>query len=248
MASQTKSYKTVFYPESAFGGFSDVDGTIAFYSRVNALVQPSYRVIDFGCGRGAHADDPVIFKQNLRSLRGKAKQVIGLDVDRAGERNASVDEFRLLSDDNAWPVDNASAELILCDFVVEHLPSPSVFFREAARVLAPGGYLCIRTINACSYLGLFSRLVPNRHHTKVLSTAQPNRNQEDVFPTLYRCNTARKLRRALTDVGFRAVVYGYEAEPSYLHFSKLAYALGVAHQRLAPSSLRLQLFAFAQSI
>jgi len=26
------------YPESRFGGFSDIDGTVTFYSRVNALL------------------------------------------------------------------------------------------------------------------------------------------------------------------------------------------------------------------
>jgi hypothetical protein len=43
---------------------------------------------------------------------------------------------------------------------------------------------------------------------------------------------------ALTDVD------GYEAEPSYLNFSKLAYALGVWHERLAPRFMRLSIFAF----
>ena len=37
-----------FYPESRFGGFTDIDGTVAFYSRVNALVKPLYVVVDFG--------------------------------------------------------------------------------------------------------------------------------------------------------------------------------------------------------
>jgi len=27
-----------FYPESRFGGFTQIDGTVAFYSRVQALV------------------------------------------------------------------------------------------------------------------------------------------------------------------------------------------------------------------
>jgi hypothetical protein len=46
---------------------------------------------------------------------------------------------------------------------------------------------------------------------------------------------------------FRAVVYGYEAEPSYLSFAKLAYAIGVVHQKFVPGFLRLAIFAFGQS-
>ena len=36
-----------FYPESKFGGFTDLDGTIRFYLRVNALLEPGFTVVDF---------------------------------------------------------------------------------------------------------------------------------------------------------------------------------------------------------
>jgi len=97
-----------------------------------------------------------------------------------------------------------------------------------------------------SYVGLISRLVPNRWHGAVVSRVQASRRAEDVFPTYYRCNTVWRLRRMLARHGFDAVVYGYEAEPSYLNFSKLVYAFGVLHQRLAPGFIRPALFAFAR--
>ena len=113
-------------------------------------------------------------------------------------------------------------------------------------MLKPGGYLCIRTPNVLSYVGLISRLVLNRLHGAVVSRVQPSRRAEDVFPTYYRCNTVWRLRRMLARRGFDAVVYGYEAEPSYLNFSKLVYAFGVLHQRLAPRFMRPALFAFGR--
>ena len=42
-----------FYPESRFGGYSDIDGTVTFYGRVQALLQSDMVVLDVGCGRGA---------------------------------------------------------------------------------------------------------------------------------------------------------------------------------------------------
>jgi hypothetical protein len=48
--------------------------------------------------------------------------------------------------------------------------------------------------------------------------------------------------------GFRAAVYGHTPEPLYLRFSKLAYALGVLHQRLAPGAWGLTIFAFGQLV
>jgi len=53
------NYQEIFYPESRFGGFTDIDGTMVFYSRVNALIEPSFHVLDLGCGRGAHVEDPI---------------------------------------------------------------------------------------------------------------------------------------------------------------------------------------------
>ncbi|MBE0698497.1 MAG: SAM-dependent methyltransferase, partial [Anaerolineaceae bacterium] len=69
-----------FYPESKFGGFTRIDGTIAFYTRVQALIDTDCVVIDFGCGRGAYADDPVSHRRSLRIFQGKARRVIGLDA------------------------------------------------------------------------------------------------------------------------------------------------------------------------
>jgi SAM-dependent methyltransferase len=234
-----------FYPESRFGGFTQVDGTIAFYARAQALARPDSLVVDFGCGRGAYAGDPIPFRQNLRVFKGKVRQVIGLDASPAGAENPFLDEFRCL-EAAAWPLEDASADLILCDNVLEHLPEPEMFFSEAYRVLRSGGTLCIRTPNRWNYIALLSRLVPNRDHSRVLAKAKPKLGEVDIFPTLYRCNTLPALRGALARHGFHSVVYGYEAEPSYLSFSSLAYAFGVLHQKLAPGILKAALFAFAE--
>jgi hypothetical protein len=105
--------------------------------------------------------------------------------------------------------------------------------------------LSVRTTNAWSYVGIAARLVPNRHHASVTSRVQERRKAEDVFPTVYRCNSVRKLRKRLAAHGFEGVAYAYEAEPSYLEFSGLAYAIGVLHQKFAPALFRPVLHAFA---
>jgi len=240
-------HQAIFYPETDFGGFSDIDGTVVFYSRVNALIEASFQVVNFGCGRGVSAEDPVIFRKHLSSsLKGKVAKVIGLDIDRVGFKNRTVDEFRLLTADGVWPMEDNSADLVICDHVIEHLSDPASFFTEARRVLVKGGYICIRTPNALSYIGVVSRFIPNKQHQAILEIVQSGRKAEDIFPKLYRCNTVFALRRELRAHGFRAVVYGYEAEPSYLCFSKLVYAMGVLHQKFAPGFLRPAIFAFGQ--
>lgn len=239
------SATTFFYPETRFGGFTDIDGTVAFYSRINALLSAQDTVLDFGCGRGAGDEDPVPFRRSLRILKGKAAKVIGADVDTAAAQNPHLDEFHLLTT-HEIPLENDSVNMVVCDNVVEHLEKPEDFFREVARVLRPGGHLCMRTPNMLSYVALASRLVPNRHHAKVLEVAQDQRKEEDVFPTHYRCNTVWALRKQLDALGFEHAVYGYESEPGYLAFSSIAYAVGVLHQKLMPGWFKPALFCYAR--
>lgn len=232
-----------WYPEVTVGGFTHVDATVAFYARINSLLQASSVVLDVGCGRGAAADDPVPWRRDLQNLRGKCERVIGADVDPAAAENPWIDEFHLI-EDSRLPVSDGSVDLCFADAVVEHLNDVDAFFSECSRVLRPGGHLLVRTPNAWNYATIATRLIPNRFHARVLARVQPSRKHEDIFPTVYRCNTARKLRRQLERHGLRPVIVPFESEPAYLSFSRSLYALGVMHQRYAPPLFRRTLMAF----
>ena len=81
------------HPESGAGGFSAIDGTVIFYTRIAALLRPETTVLDLGAGRGrAHVDDPVSFRRSLMDLRGRCAKVIGADPDPAVLANPSLDE------------------------------------------------------------------------------------------------------------------------------------------------------------
>ncbi len=233
------------YPEAAFGGFSDVDGTVTFYTRVHALMEPSFTVLDIGCGRGCYVDDPIAFRRDLRVLKGKCRKVIGIDLDNASRENPFLDEFRLIEGPR-WPIDNESIDLCICDYVLEHVASPDGFFSECNRVLKTGGTLCLRTPNSLHYAGLAARLIPNRFHARITAKVQDGRKENDVFPTLYRCNTARKIRAALRRHGFEPCVYNHEAEPAYLSFARIAYRVGVVYGRLCPRMFRANIFGFGR--
>ena len=237
-----------FYPESRFGNFTDIDGTIIFYTRVNELLKKNFTVLDTGCGRGAYGDDDVSVRKNIRIVKEKVNKVIGIDVDEKGNDNPYIDEFRLLKTD-IWPVDTDSVDLIICDSVLEHIKTPEMFFSEANRALKKDGYLCIRTPNKWNYISVISEIIPDRLHSKYVEKAQNNnRTAEDVFPVFYKCNSITKIKKMLKNHNFDSVVYGYEAEPSYLSFSRIAYFFGVLHQKLAPSIFRPAIFAFGKKI
>lgn len=243
----TRRLVEMFYPETSFGGFTRVDGTIAFYLRANALLTPESTVLDVGCGRGEYADDPVESRAHQRVLRGTCATVIGIDRDPGAAVNPCVDEFRIIEAPR-WPVDAQAIDLCLVDNVLEHVERPDAFLAECRRVVKPGGYLCIRTPNSFGYATVLARLVPNVAHATVLGKVQPHRNAVDVFPAHYRCNTPRRLRNALNAQGFAGCVYGHGSEPAYLGFSSFAYALGVAWASVAPAVLQGTLMAFARRL
>lgn len=239
--------KQHFYPESRFGGFTDIDGTVIFHTRVNSLLDRQDVVIDVGCGRGQHREDPVQVHRELKVLRGKCQRVIGIDVDPNAQSNPFLDEFRLIPlQTMSFPVADAIADLCVSDYVVEHVQNPEQFFSECYRVLKVGGHLCIRTTNVRSYVGLAATLTPNRLHARVVGWAQRGRQAQDVFPTQYRANTRRRLFRALQQAGFDPCVYTHNPEPSYLSRSALGYRLGVFYQRHAPRAWGTVLLAFAR--
>ena len=236
-------------PEVRFGGFSRVDGTVNFYLRINALITSKSTVLDVGCGRGAYKDDPILFRRDLRVLSGKVKKVIGLDVDPKARANPFVDEFRLLDDsESRWPIENKSVDLIVSDWTLEHVANPNIFFEEAYRVLKPGGYLCMRTTNAWGYIALLARLIPKQVQAKVVQWAQKDREEEDIFPTVYRCNTKPSIKRQLIEHGFDGAVYAQRGEPGYLNFSCLAYFLGLVYERVMPEAFLNTLIIFARKV
>ncbi|MCF7995746.1 MAG: class I SAM-dependent methyltransferase [Chromatiaceae bacterium] len=235
------------YAESRFGGFSDVDGTVAFYTRIQALLSPKSVVLDVGCGRGAGLqNDPVPYRRELRALRGRCARVIGIDVDPDAASHTGLDEFHHLYQSGEWPVADSSIDLIVSDFVLEHVDDPKGYFAEVARVLKPGGLYCARTSNRIGYVGLAASLVPNRRHVQVLNRVQSDRAEVDVFPTRYRVNTVWSIRRTLRRAGLDGIAYGYEAEPSYLGFADWAYKLGKILHSITPGPLRTCLFVFAR--
>jgi len=235
------------YPEKAVGGYSRVDGTIAFYGRVGALLADAggrARVLDFGAGRGAFLDDHVRARRDVRLLRGRAGTVIGVDLDEAVLRNPAVDQAHVIEVGHRLPVADASVDLVVSDHCFEHIAEPAWAAREIDRVLKPGGWLCARTPNRWGYIGIGARMVPNRLHVSVLRRLQPLKPAEDTFPTTYLLNTPAALRRWFRPESFDHVVWAMENEPAYVGRSVAAARLAKAASSLTPPPLRSILLVF----
>ena len=231
-------------PELLAGGFSRNDGAIEFYSRVHSLLPPAGVILDFGAGRGkAATEDPVEFRRRLYDFRGEGRRVIGVDRDPVVLNNPMLDEAKVVLG-NRIPLPDASVDVIVADWVLEHVEDAFPVARELGRVLRLGGWLCARTPNRWGYIALGARLIPNRAHRAVLRRLQPARKSIDVFPTCYKMNTGRALRRLFPEPRFTHATYAHMVDPLYFGSSRIAIGTVRTLSRLLPDALAPVLCVF----
>ena len=212
-AMRSRAIPREHYREIAAGGFSRRDGTVQFYTRVEALLEPQMTVLDFGAGRGILADAPPVMRR-LANLKGKVARVIGLDVNPAVAQNPFLDSG-LVYDGGAFPLENESVDLVVSDHTFEHICDAEHVACEIHRVLRGGGWLCARTPYFASLHAIASRLVGNKNQVSALAFVQPGRKDIDIFPTAYRMNSGRALRKLFPANKWFDASYTWTPEPTY---------------------------------
>lgn len=221
-----------------------MDSLLTFLTTAQALAARACEVVDVGCGRGAGVTGSQS-GHSWQDLRGENRKVIGIDVDPAAAVNPVIDEFRLIGGDGLWPIGDASVDLVVCDWVLEHIEDPGLFVRELGRVLRPGGFFVARTVNRHGLLGVGARLVPEGLHERLLGRLQPGREQRDIFPTHHRMNTERSLVRLLGDQFEVAVAHRTGLEQYLLPWAGLARAVDAVERHL-PQALHMTLVVVAR--
>lgn len=212
-----------------------------FYAWVRSALAPSDVLLDAGAGPG----------DATRSLRGSAARVCGIDVDPAVLANPNLDEARVVTG-CAWPYPNAAFDVVLSDYVLEHLDRPAAYLAEARRVLKPGGHLFFRTVNALHPGVLVGRWLPLATWARLirwLSAAGPA--APDPYPTFWRANTPARVLALLRAAGFRRLdLRTREEPPRYLARLRPLVPPAVLWERVANrcailSPLRLTLYGCA---
>ena len=236
------------HSEFNIDSFTKHDGTILFFNFVRAIIGNAgsdVNVLDFGAGRGAfHHSMSSHYRNQLQDLRTSGATVVACDVDEAVKNHPCSDKQVVLDLGGSLPFEDNTFDLIVSDFVFEHLENPSETALELLRITKPGGWICARTPNKWGYVALASRIVPNALHAKLLKNVQPSRSREDVFSTLYRLNSPPSVRRHFPNCDVRW--YYHSGHPAY-HFSNgILYRLLLLLHRLLPPKLSTTVCFFIQ--
>ena len=194
-----------------------------FEEKLRQIIAPGDRVLDAGCGTGKFF--------GMDFARKIGCQLVGVDLRQDLGANSEID-FGVRAELNRLPFSDGSFDVVNCRLVIEHVDFPDTVLKEFYRVLKPGGRLLIFTPNLLHYFGAAASLTPHWFHVWFNSRMR-GFSDEDIFPTRYRANTRRRLRKLFLKSGFsRAEISMVEGSPSVLAFNSLLHGMGLAYERL----------------
>jgi SAM-dependent methyltransferase len=110
--------------------------------------EPTGRTLDLGCGEGRLARD-------LASLGHDVVGVDGSPAMIAAAREAAPELEFHLADAASLPFDDGSFDLVIAFMSLQDIDDLSGAIREATRVLAPGGRLCLAIVHPVNSAGAF---------------------------------------------------------------------------------------------
>jgi SAM-dependent methyltransferase len=209
-----------FYPDFPMDA---LDAAFCSHARVGM------RVLDAGCGpaRGCSSEAPL-----------KDMFIVGVDIDPEVHKNPFCNETAVCDLSKKIPFDDASFDLVHCRWAFEHLEDPLTTFREFSRILKPGGFLLALTPNLCHYATIAAKVTPHWFHRWWRRV-----DAEEAFPTYYRANTPRKLRKICKKTGFEVQRLDIiEVYPQYFTRNWFLFLCGVFYERLVNSTSLLKWF------
>jgi SAM-dependent methyltransferase len=150
-------------------------------------------VIDIGCGKNKY----------LRQIN----VGLGLGLDLKPYPEAKGTNFVVGTSENL-PLKDGCCDLVIAHSVLEHLKNPAATVKEVYRVLRESACFIFATPHRYYPASLASNVLPISLKTRLV--------RFEIFPTYYRCNTLRAVRKTLIASGLKEVNVFRTYEPIWL--------------------------------
>ncbi len=165
--------------------------------------------LDVGGGSSPFPDNPKLAEQ----LAARAGRFVGVDPSaNVFDNPYTREKHQAFIEDYTAP---APFDLATLRMVAEHVTDPAAVIGALARLLRPGGRAIIFTVDLWSPITVVSRAVPFDLHHPVKKFLWGG-EEKDTFPTAYRMNTRRKLKKLFARDGFREAEFAWVDDCSAL--------------------------------
>ncbi len=189
---------------------------VAYKNKIKDFASSGIHIGHLGCGKD--------FKRVYEVTSGAV--VIGIDLDLESLREYKTGQ-KIKADLENLPIKDNFFDLLISEFVFEHIENPEKVIRECSRILKKNGKIIFLTVNKFSIFGVLSLLTPHWFHRLIRGRMLDPKFREDVFRTYYRLNSARKIKKLFEMYGFKEIEMSFlESEWSYFDRYPALYELG----------------------
>ncbi len=193
-------------------------------------------ILDAGCG-----ENGIVSK-----MKHKVKLIIGVDLDKKSLLNNKIVDKKILSNLELLPLENNSIDVIVCEFVLEHLKNPESVLKEFFRVLKPGGSFIFITSNILNPVMFFSKILPYFFHEFLREKFL--KNLDKSYPTYYKINTYKKILHLFDKAGFYKINLKRAGNPEYIGFCRVFVPISILFEKFIDnrflSFLKMYLIGF----
>lgn len=170
----------------------------AYRGKLEAALSPTSRWLDAGCGHGLF---PKWMEDRGAPLAQRSAVVVGIDCDCPSLWENCIVHHRVAGDLSALPFKSGCFDLISANMVVEHISDPDLIGKNLNRILRPGGLFIFHTPNYRHYQAWLVSWLPQSLKNRLAKHLEA-REEQDVFPTYYRMNTAEAIQAMADRTGF----------------------------------------------
>ena len=185
---------------------------------INKLVTEYTDWIDVGGGGALFPNNETL----ARVLSERARRLVGVDPSDNIDTNSFLHEHVKCRIQEYKT--NEQFDLATLRMVAEHIMYPTSVIRALNRLLRHSGVVVVFTVNRWSPVTMVSRLLPFALHHPVKKIFWGS-EEKDTFPTVYKMNTRKHLKKLFADNGFEEKLFAYLDDLSVFgRFKLLNYA------------------------
>lgn len=208
------------FPEGSY--FHSAKTTLDVYDAIlSSLCSRDRILLDAGCGK----------KSMVRKHSPCFRYSVGMDIlPEAMMRNTGFSAF-VSGDASNLPFKDEAFDVVVSQWMIEHIGKIDEVVHEFGRVLKKGGSLVVVSNSKYHPMMFLSSILPTGLRDWMKSKIFPAYIEEDTFPTYYQFNALGDIDRLMKQAGFEKKYASYLGAPFFL-FNRFLFKISELYERV----------------